>query len=915
MRSKMVSSLVAVALLALAIVAFRWWPRSVAAPPTDGGTSTPSSREVDPEVEADFVPNGSIEGVVLTEGGTPAVGAAVAVHAERTRRATTTDDQGRFTVAALRPGPFDVSATDPAGGAATSKLNVKAGTATRIDLRLAKVVDAVTLAGRVRDVLGGPVGTGEVWIGSEDLGSAITVVRTMATGQFTARVSRGSHEVRVRAAGYAEAAEHIDLGGDLVVDLVVNPAASIRGIVVTADGKPVPKVLVRADSRASIGPTETTTDDEGHFELQGLPSASFDIVATTPTDAGRVLGVNVVPTMTRDVQIEIRPAASVSGVVQSEKGEALVGAEVTLEIDGDRSRETAKTGVDGRYLFASVPRGTVVVGACAAKHSCGSSKARAAAAGTRTEIDLSLNAGTSFRIRVLGAGEAPVQGADAFLSDFHGCRTDADGTCSIDHVSVRKSKLRIHHVTAGYYDEAVEIGAGDSEHLIRLQPGATVRGTVRWEDGPVATDVAVYAGRIVGRTDHSGRYELRNVEPGYLDVGAEAALEVGMRGMQQRTERLWLRSGFERIKAGEVRDPVDLTLQRKAKTISGTVVAADATPVAYAEVGLAVDDPDAPWSSARAGASAHDTPTTYAGADGKFSIESVAKGRYVVWARSTEHPVGRVKGVDADTHDVKVALPPGASIEGEVRDARGASIPEFVVLGDRHPLRISDPNGRFTLRGLAAGSHELVVETDPPQRRSARIRAKVGAGERSKLTIVLNQAVTITGRVVAWPDMKPRAGIRLDVHGPGRRTSPPTGADGRFEMEDVPEGEVELWTWDAEGEQEDWKRPVVAAGARADLGDLAFAPGRKYAHPFAYESDGKRAVTTGRGNPGGIDVKEGDEVVSVGGVPVATLTNASLAAVCAASGPDVPIVVKRKGESATTTVHRKPQRRRPENDD
>lgn len=907
-----------VVLVGVAVVLFRLWSRahapSAATGPAMASARGPSSALVDSEIEAEFVANASIEGVVLTSDGKAAAKVIVAVQGVGTRRATTTDESGKFSVQSLRGGSFDLSASTTAGEAALVTCVVQAGAAARVELRLTKIADAVTLGGHVRDVLGGPVASGEVWIGGIGAHSIVTIVHTTSNGEFTARVARGKHELRVRAAGYAEAAEHIDLDDDLIVDVVVNPAASIRGTVVASDGKPARKarVSVSADSRSSVGAIETTTDEEGRFELNDLPSESFDIVARTPAEVGRRIGVNVVPTVSRDIQIELQPAASVFGLVRSANGDILAAAEVTLEIDGEQT-ESGKTGPDGRYRFASVPRGSVVVRACAAKHSCRSSKARTAAAGKRTEIDVELSAGISLRLRVIDPKDEPVASADAYLADFAGCTTGNDGRCTIDHVAARKSKLQVTHVHAGYLEESIEIGAGDTEHVVRLKPGATVRGTVRWDDGAPAADVMVVSDDIVVRSDRHGRYELQNVRPGWLSVWAVGALELGERGRQQRFGRG--DDPLVRITPGETKDPVDLVVLRKSKTISGTVSAADGAPVAFASVGLAVDDPSSPWRTDSVGSRYYEAPTTYAGADGRFTIEAVGTGRYVVWARSDEHPTGRAKGVTADSRDVKVVLPAAAAIEGEVRDERGSAVTEFVVFAQRRPLRVTDPQGRFTIRGLPAGEHDVVVETDSPDARSARVVEKVVAAERKKITVVLRRAVTVTGRIVSWPDAKPRAGISLHLSGPTRRTSAPTGIDGRFEVEAVPEGTIELRTWDAEGVDEEWTRQLTVTDARADVGDLSFAPARKYAHPFAYEIDGKRALATGRGNPGGIDVDKGDEVVSVGGVPVATLSNASLAAVCEASAPEVPIVVKKQGASAAVTLHRAPRRRTHADDD
>ena len=113
---------------------------------------------------------------------------------------------------------------------------------------------------------------------------------------------------------------------------------------------------------------------------------------------------------------------------------------------------------------------------------------------------------------------------------------------------------------------------------------------------------------------------------------------------------------------------------------------------------------------------------------------------------------------------------------------------------------------------------------------------------------------------------------------------------------------IELWTFDAAGEDEHWQRSIAEGESRVDVGDLAFSPGRGYGSPSAYNVDGKLAIA--RYGSRELSLVEGDEIVSVGGVPVGTLSSASLDALVDNAAPDVPIVAKKKGETATVTIHR-----------
>ena len=58
-------------------------------------------------------------------------------------------------------------------------------------------------------------------------------------------------------------------------------ASTIQGVVLDANGKPVPAAAVTCQSSAGIRPRVVHTDTKGHFSVTGLKQDSYDLRATS----------------------------------------------------------------------------------------------------------------------------------------------------------------------------------------------------------------------------------------------------------------------------------------------------------------------------------------------------------------------------------------------------------------------------------------------------------------------------------------------------------------------------------------------------------------------------------------------------------------------------------------------------------
>jgi hypothetical protein len=453
---------------------------------------------------------------------------------------------------------------------------------------------------------------------------------------------------------------------------------------------------------------------------------------------------------------------------------------------------------------------------------------------------------------------------------------------------------------------------------VTLVPGATVRGTVRWDDAQAAAGVHVFQNDVIARTGADGRYELSNLEPGLVQLRVAAALELGEGALAQQFGRSPARDELFSVRAGDVQDGHDLVLARRSRRISGSVVGPDGVPVPYARVGVVQDEDNGDGSSfqaTHAGSGPFAAAATYANGDGSFTLDSVGLGSYVVWADADALPVGRTPGVASGSDHVAIHLPAAATIEGYVTDASGAAVSSFLVHAGtfvaRRDERFLDETGHFEMGGLPAGHYPLTVEADAVTGATGPMIGDVpafdlAAGERQNVDVIVRPAVTVKGRVVTWPDGTPRGGVELNSSMPIWLRAPPTGDDGVFQLSGLLPGEVTLHTFDVDGQQEQWTRHVAAGQAVVDLGDLAFTPGKCGYMPFEYASEGTHARVALAGPNSVVQqlgLRIGDEIVSLDGHPLATLGAKSLDGLMDSLAPDVPLVALKSGATEPVTLH------------
>lgn len=238
---------------------------------------------------------------------------------------------------------------------------------------------------------------------------------------------------------------------------------------------------------------------------------------------------------------------------------------------------------------------------------------------------------------------------------------------------------------------------------------------------------------------------------------------------------------------------------------------------------------------------APDEPAIYP--DGRFSFNAVAPGRYEIRARgqtdaaaATLFAVYPIEVFGADAGGVTMTLRPGATLDGRlsVESVRGTRPPQLSALRVRAPFTDGNafgdsltgtvqPNGRYALRGLMQGSHQIVVDgLEPPwvlksvtYHGSDITDLQLPVEEREELhdvRIVISDASTVVSGVVQNPRRLPGANTAVLIcpvvplywmRTSRRMRIAVTDQQGRWSVAGLPPGEY-----------------VAVAGPTIDEGDL-----------------------------------------------------------------------------------------------
>lgn len=763
-----------------------------------------------------------------------------------------TGEDGRFALDALVPGASYEVEVDAAGWAPARKkvAALPDGSPTTVKIVLHP---GITGVGTVLDESDAPVEGATVAlresrsasifpVAGDDEDAPVTTAVTDAAGLFELRdLAAGAYRLEVDAPGFAPAlVPGVEVSRPLSPEdppadlgtVILSTGAEIRGVVVDADGVPIPGVAITCEAvsaleglrRGEPRPPDTHSGEDGRFVVRELvPGRSHQIVARLEGMAeARLSGIEPTRAEAEEVEIVLHPASTGSGRVLGADDSPIEGAEVRVRqtirrgpVSSRRTTGRATTDAEGRFEIGDLNPGILALSAEAEGWVPASLSDRTLRPGESLEgLELRLDRGVSLAVRVVDADDLPVEGASVMAYRESGSRdmlghafTESDGRGTLEAVPTGRLRIGARHGEAGEGQTSTLVEAGvENEVLVRLEAGTEISGQVIGGDGLPVAGARVWIGRGAlaqptseSSTDADGRFVLREVQGGKQNLYAEKG-DVG------RTQR--------EIEVGE--EPLHELLLQLEPTVDlvGELLGLDFDEVAAAEV-LVLGG-----GEARRGTVKH---------DGSYRVEDLAPGSWQVIGEAGGRNASARAEVEAGMGEHRLDLDFGQgseSLEGWVtldgQPLEGAAV--RLRTEDRAHGAVTDYRGAFLLEGLVPGSATLEVS-----HRGAHREIAVEIPSAVPVEVDL-QLATVAGRVTT-EEGRPVAGVRLEterldeaasstLEGRDPWSSPPaTDADGRFRLEGLADG---AWRISAAKDGYAQEDRVVEISTGADVAGVDF---------------------------------------------------------------------------------------------
>jgi protocatechuate 3,4-dioxygenase beta subunit len=319
--------------------------------------------------------------------------------------------------------------------------------------------------------------------------------------------------------------------------LRVRPGLGIDGVVLDANGEPLPDVEIQVREAEGVGrPLRMVkSDEEGRFLAAGLGDAPVNLLVDAPEGHASAAIEEIEPPQ-RNLEIELEATGTVCGVALTEDGRVAPGTSATALAHGlgllDRYQRhvwATTREIDpetGRFCIEDVhPGEDVSVTAGAAGYLGASTTVDVLPGQEAGPVELILKRGLSLEGTVVGSDGRPILDAAVRGRDTAMVYTDSFGEFRLAGLRAGMNKVIAEHPDYAMSERDVMLPLGEGEDFrIELGAGGTIEGTVTRTGGePVeGVPIALSSPSREQLTDFEGRFHFETVPSGERTVTRKA---------------------------------------------------------------------------------------------------------------------------------------------------------------------------------------------------------------------------------------------------------------------------------------------------------------------------------------------------------------------------------------------------------
>lgn len=492
-----------------------------------------------------------------------------------------------------------------------------------------------------------------------------------------------------------------------------DPLGTLRleGRVVSGpDEKPVPGALVALRSQP---PRTVVAEDDGSFVFDGLVARQYQVVARSPQGVAGPVNVRLTGT-TEPVTLVLRAASTLEVTVTDTAGVAIAGADISLR---DIDVQAAVTDARGQASVTPVVEGMYQLVVMANGYARSSRLLRVT--GALAQASVQLGKGVSISGTVVSEDGAPVSEARVTYSGasdwgmqgderYDAVATDAQGRFTMPAMPAGSYRLMARHQAFSPATSQLVTVAGDDVTgvTLTLQAGAMISGVV--VDGG---DAPIAGARVRLAADVEGAmFEM----PRQAYTAADGTFVFKSVARRRHNALAIADAGASEVQAVDTSagDVGNLKIALSVTgAIAGVVVDTAGEPVEGAQVTV-FPDLSTRTSAGFEQIQLRGATREVADVSGRFSVTGLAPGTYQVRAVRSQY-AGRERGfgegqtVEVGNMDVRVVLPPEATVKGKLALADGSAPGPFSVDFGMATEAFANKDGAFELSGLTPRDYKL----------------------------------------------------------------------------------------------------------------------------------------------------------------------------------------------------------------